>query len=296
MALGKRRQVIELGGVSAVKTGMPARAADLYYALMEMGWRGFVALVVATFLAINLVFGTVYWALPGAIANAQPGSLIDGIFFSVDTLGTVGYGYMYPATHFAHLIAATEILIGLFFSATMTGLIFARFARPRTSLIFSRTAVIGRYQGKRAIMVRAASMRSRPLADAVAQMSWLETVAMPGGSKLRRITELELVRSRNPVFGLAWMLIHVMEEDSPVLKGFYGMDRFWLNVTITGTDSLLTAQAIGDHRYTREDIRVDHAFVDVLTDEGDTIILDLALLHDTQPIAESTDDPQSTTR
>jgi inward rectifier potassium channel len=284
MAHRERRQIVELGGVSAVKTGIPARAADLYYALMEMGWGRFIALVVATFLAINFVFGTIYWALPGSIANAVPGSLIDGIFFSIDTLGTVGYGYMYPATHFAHLIAATEILIGLFFSATMTGLIFARFARPRTSIVFSRTAVVGRYEGKRAIMVRAASMRSKPLADAVAQMSWLETIEMPGGGKLRRITELDLVRSRNPVFGLTWMLIHVIDEDSPMLEALNGSDRFWLNVTITGTDSLLAAQAIGDHRYTRADIRIDHEFVDVLTDHGDTIILDLALLHDTRPI------------
>ncbi|MFX8110591.1 ion channel, partial [Acinetobacter baumannii] len=80
----------------------------------------------ALFVVINLAFGLLYAALPGAIANATPGSIADGFFFSVDTLGTVGYGAMYPASRIGHLIAATEILTGMFVSATMTGLIFAR--------------------------------------------------------------------------------------------------------------------------------------------------------------------------
>ena len=40
---------------------------------------------------------------------------------------------MAPATHAAHAVASVEILTGLFFSATMTGFIFARLARPRES-------------------------------------------------------------------------------------------------------------------------------------------------------------------
>ena len=169
MAKAPRRQIISMGGFAAVKTGAPSPWADLYYWVMEMSWPWFIALTAAIFFALNLLFGTVYALLPGSIANAVPGSVLDGFFFSVDTLGTVGYGVMAPATRVGHAIASVEILTGLFFSATMTGLIFARFARPRESLIFSDVAVIGRYLGKRALMIRVASKRSRPLADATAQ-------------------------------------------------------------------------------------------------------------------------------
>lgn len=280
-----RRQIVKLGGFEAVKSGVPGRLADPYYWVMEMSWPAFALLVTLTFALINVVFGLIYAAVPGAIANAAPGSIADGIFFSADTLATVGYGSMYPATRTAHAIAITEMLVGLFFSATVTGLIFARFARPRESLRFSEVAVIGRFEGRRALMVRVASTRSRPLADAVAQLSWLETIHEPDGRFFRRLTELPLVSSRNPMLGLAWTLIHQLDDDSPMLAALVGTDRFLLSATINGVDTLLASGSQGGHRYSREDIRVDHEFVDVISDQLGTIHLDLLLLHDTTAIA-----------
>ncbi|WP_242138538.1 MULTISPECIES: ion channel [unclassified Sphingomonas] len=283
-----RRQIVQLGGFPAVKTGAPSPYDDLYYWVMEMSWPWFIALVSASFVAINLVFGTIYALLPGAIGTMAPGSVVDGFFFSVDTLGTVGYGVMAPVTRLGHAIAAVEILIGLFFSATITGLIFARFARPRESLIFSDVAVIGRYQGKRALMARIASKRSRPLADATAQMSWLELVHVGDGRTFRRMTELPLVRNQNPMLGLAWTLVHILDDDSPVLDALAnGTERFILTLSVSGIDTLLASQSLGGKRYGRETILVDHEFVDVISDDNGTTHLDLRLLHDTVPIGDA---------
>ena len=274
-----------MGGFAAIKTGAPSPWADLYYWVMEMSWPGFLALTAAIFVAINLAFGTIYALLPGTIANAEPGSVIDGFFFSVDTLGTVGYGVMAPATRLGHAIASVEILTGLFFSATMTGLIFARFARPRESLMFSDVAVIGHFLGKRALMVRVASKRSRPLAEATAQMSWLETLHLSDGRTMRRLSELPLVSSSNPMLGLAWTLVHLLDEDSPVLAALGNADdRFLLSVTIGGIDTLLASQSLGGKRYGRELVRVDHEFVDIISDEDGVTHLDLRKLHDTVAI------------
>lgn len=279
-----RRRIVKLGGFEAVKTGVPTRLADPFYWVMEMNWPTFVLLVSLAFAGINLLFGLVYASIPGAIANANPGSIGDGIFFSADTLATVGYGNMYPATRVAHAIAVSEMLAGLFFSATVTGLIFARFARPRESLRFSDVAVIGRYEGRRALMVRVASTRSRPLADAMAQLSWLETIHEPDGRTFRRLTDLPLVSNRNPMLGLAWTLIHQLDDDSPMLAALEGTDRFLVSATVGGVDTLLASGSQGGHRYAREDIRVDHEFVDVISDESGIMHLDLLLLHDTLPI------------
>ncbi|WP_353203671.1 ion channel [Sphingomonas sp.] len=282
MARPPRRQIIQMGGFPAVKTGAPSPYADLYYWVMEMSWPWFVALVSASFVAINLVFGSIYALLPGAIGTMEPGSVIDGFFFSVDTLGTVGYGVMAPVTRLGHAIAAVEILIGLFFSATITGLIFARFARPRESLIFSDVAVIGRYLGRRALMVRVASKRSRPLAEVTAQLSWLETIHQSDGRTFRRLTELPLVRSQNPMLGLAWTLVHLLDDDSPVLAALdTPADRFMLTLSVGGIDTLLASQSLGGKRYGREDVRIDHEFVDVISDENGVTHLDLRRLHDT---------------
>ena len=67
---------------------------------------------------------------------------MDLFYFSIETLATVGYGDMHPQTHFGHFVAATEIFIGMSLLAVMTGLIFARFSRPR-----DRTVVVPDLRG-----------------------------------------------------------------------------------------------------------------------------------------------------
>ena len=279
-----RKQTVMIGGSRAVKLGAPSAIGDLYYATMEMNWPSFIGVTSVIFILLNLGFGLLYAALPGAIGNMTPGSISDGFFFSVETLGTVGYGNMYPATPVGHSVAGLEILVGLFFSATMTGLIFARFARPRTSLMFSKVAVLGRYEGQRALMVRVASVRARPLAGASAQMSWLERRQSPEGRIMRRLITLPLLRSYNPALGLSWTLVHLIEEDSDVLAALHGSDPFTLTVTVTGLDTLLASQSIGGHSYRREHILIDHDYVDVISEVDGIIHLDLGKFHDATPL------------
>lgn len=243
------------------------------------------AAVVLCFILINWMFALIYVALPGSVANAEPGSLYDAFFFSVDTLATVGYGNMYPATRLANAIASVEILLGLFFAATVTGLIFARFSRPRKGLVFSRYAVIGRYDGKRALIVRVAWTRSYPLIDATAQLSWLETAEMIDGKRFRRLRELELVRNHNPMVGLGWTLIHILPDDSQILEVLQSRDRVMLTANVSGTDMLLATPSLTLQRYGRAEIRVDHEYVEMISEDEKGLRLDLSRLHKVQPIA-----------
>jgi inward rectifier potassium channel len=280
-----RRHTLDLGGFRAVKIGRPSAAADFYYATMEMSWPAFVGLVSASFVLINLGFGILYALLPGALINAAPGSIADGFFFSVETLGTVGYGNMAPATHLGHLIAAIEILLGLFFSATMTGLIFARFARPRTSFVFSRIAVIGRRENRMTLMVRVASTRLRPIADVSAQLSWLEKVTLTDGRTYRQLVELPLLRSHNPSMAFAWTLVHEIEDGSPMFEQLRSDGEFRLTVTVSGIDTLLASQALGGQTYAREAVLIDHEFDDMMDDSRDLLEFDLTKLHNAHPRA-----------
>lgn len=286
MARRQRRQTVSFPGLKAVKLGVPSGVSDLYYRTMEMRWPSFVGAVTLVFVVLNLLFGLIYAALPGSLLNAEPGSLIDGFFFSVETLGTVGYGNMAPATRLGHSIAAIEILVGLFFSATITGLIFARFARPRDGLIFSRVAVIGRYDGKPALMVRITSSRAQPLADASAQMAWLERVVQPNGRVMRRLIDLPLVRSHNALMGLSWTLTHIIEDGSAMLAALREADRFTMTVTISGIDTLLATQSISGRTYLRHEILADHDFVDVLDESDGMLQLDMSKFHLARPLAD----------
>lgn len=257
---------------------------DPYYRLMQASWPAFFLVVMLTFVLINVVFGLIYAALPGAIANAEPGSLSDAFFFSVETLATVGYGNMYPATRVGHSIAAVEILIGLFFLATNTGLIFARFSRPRAGLLFSRYAVVGRHQGKKAVMIRVAWTRVFPLVDVTAQLSWLEQVTDEDGKSVRRLRELELLRNHNPMLGLAWTLIHIVPDDSSMLAALERKDPVLLIVNVSGTDMLLATPSQGLQRYGQKEICVDHEYVEMVSIDDDGFTLDLKNLHKVEPI------------
>lgn len=282
-----RRQFVNLGSFRAIKIGVPWAFGDIYYQLMEMGWLAFVGVTAAVFLTINLGFGAVYAALPGAIANAAPGSLADGFFFSVETLATVGYGNMAPATHLGHSVAVAEIMLGLFMTATITGLIFARFARPRENLLFSNVAAVGRAGDERAVSVRIAGMRARPLADVTAQMSLLQQFDLPDGRTSRRFVDLPLVSERNRMLGLAWTLVHVVPADSPLARLLDDPTRpLRLMVTVASLDTLLASQTFGSRIYGRDSFRLGHEFIDIIENpDGDIIRVDLSRLHDTEPLS-----------
>lgn len=259
---------------------------DQYYWLMEVRWPVFVGAVALVFVLINLIFGTFYALIPGTVANAAPYSLSDGFFFSVDTLATVGYGNMYPASRLGHAVASAEILLGLFFIATVTGLIFARFSRPRKGLVFSRYAVIGRYEGQRALMVRAVWTRSYPLLEATGQLSWHELVT-PDGRTMRRLRELKLLMSHNPLVGLAWTLIHILPEDSEILTALEAGEPLLLTASVSGTDMLLASPTQSLQKYLDADVRVDHEFAEMVFEEDNGVRLDFSRLDLIQPIADA---------
>ncbi len=282
-----RQQTLDIAGFRAVKYGAPWGPGDIYYQLMEMTWPVFVAVAAAFFLAVNLGFGIVYASLPGAIGNAAPGSLADGFYFSVETLATVGYGEMAPATNVGHAVAVVEILTGMFLTATITGLIFARFARPRDGLMFSNAMVIAQVGERRLAMLRLAGTRARPIAAASAQLQVLETIKLPNGKQYRRYTDLPLINPRNAMMALAWTLVHVIDDASP-LKPLLddAQADLRLLVTVSGLDTLLSNQTFGARTYGRDDLRLDHEFVDIFDNRDDGILhLDLTRLHETEPSA-----------
>ncbi len=80
------------------------------------------------------------WLGDEPIANVSPELPLplSLFYFSIETLATVGYGDMHPQTNYGHIVATIEIFTGMCFLAVMTGLIFARFSRPRARFIFAR--------------------------------------------------------------------------------------------------------------------------------------------------------------
>jgi inward rectifier potassium channel len=113
---------VRLGSYELKKLGISRfDVRDPYHLAIASSWRAYLLGLFALYLSVSLVFALLFWLVPGSVANARPGSFADAVFFSIETIGTVGYGEMYPASFYGHVVASTEIACGLAFVAILTG-------------------------------------------------------------------------------------------------------------------------------------------------------------------------------
>jgi inward rectifier potassium channel len=259
---------------------------DLYHRAMAVAWPAFFAWAAFVFLVLNGVFATVYALGDKPIANVQSESFLQYFFFSIETLATVGYGDMHPQTDFAHVVATVEIFTGLSFLAVMTGLVFARFSRPKARFIFARYAVVGNYMRHPTLMIRVANARHNTISGATAKLWLIRREDTPDGLNLRRYYELTLERRENPIFVFSWTLFHVIDEFSP-LSGHtpeqLAKSEAALVLTVTGFDNSSAQQLWARQSYSYEDICWQHNYVDITSWAEGRMILDYEKFHDVVP-------------
>ena len=274
---------------AAIIKGQDAgRFLDFYHGILTASWPGFVMRLAALFLIVNLVFAILYAADRGGISNARPGSFADAFFFSVQTLGTLGYGVMAPKTLYTNLLVTAESFASILIIALFAGMIFARFSRPFARVIFSKNAVIATFDGLPMLMFRAANQRGNSILDANAIVSLASNYTTREGDRLRRFQELKLVRSSNPLFALSWTVMHPIDESSPLhglgLAEMIERDM-QIVVMVGGMDETIADRIYARHSYLPEEILWRHRFVDVIsmTPNGQRQV-DLARFHDTEEI------------
>jgi inward rectifier potassium channel len=260
---------------------------DPYHFAVALTWRQFLATVLVIYLLVNVVFAALFWLVPGSVANARPHNFGDAFFFSIETLATVGYGEMYPATLYGRVIAAIEIVCGFGFTAIVTGLTFVRFSRPRAKLVFAQNLVVATHNGKPTLMLRVGNARAGVLLDASAKMNVSLSATTQEGKLFRRAQELRLERAHLPVFPLTWTLMHVLDERSPL----YGYDaaraiarHAQVFLTLEARDPTLATSVYDIRGYAPEDIRFGMRYVDAVTaaDDG-TLVADLTKIGALEP-------------
>jgi inward rectifier potassium channel len=276
-----RSMTVRVGAFELTKKGGTRYEwRDPYHFAVSLTWPGFLLMFVILELALNTLFATLYLLQPGAIANAKPGSLADAFFFSLETLATVGYGVMAPATLYGHIISAIEIICGMAFVAIMTGLTFVRFSRPRgRRLLWAEKAVVTTHNSKRTLMIRLANDRASMLTNASARLSALIAERSQEGKSFRSVYDLPLLRPRLPVFPLTWTVMHPIDEASPLYRyrhRDYAEADIRLFLSILATDSALAAQ-IGDMKdYGPADVVFGMRYADAVSrDERGNTIADL---------------------
>ncbi|MGA2795560.1 MAG: ion channel [Roseiarcus sp.] len=285
-----RPRVRNLGAGRIITEGLETNLwTDFYHNAMTVTWPAFFGALAAAFAAFNLLFALAYSLGEAPIANVRPGGFFDLFFFSVETMAGVGYGYMYPQTTYGHAVAASESFLALVSLAVMTGLVFARFSRPRARLIFARNPVIAVHNGAPTLMVRIANARNNFISDASAKLWIIRSAHSKEGRRLTGFQQMRLERSENPIFALSWTLFHVIGADSQ-LSGMSAEDiaasEMNFVVTISGLDETSAQVVHARNRYAAQDLRVGHEFVDIIrVDEDGMRRVDYAKIHDTRPTA-----------
>ncbi len=271
--------------------GLPrARLRDLYHSVLTTKWRWFFLLATVWYASVNAIFAGLYLLEPGSIVGAREGSFLDAYFFSVQTLMTIGYGVMSPGSTYANVLVTLEAYFGMLTAAILTGLVFAKFSRPLANVLISDVCCICPYDGVPTLMFRMANARGNRMVEASLGVSLGRMVTTKEGERFRRVFDLQLVRSHNPMFFVGWTAMHPIDRESPL----FGLTRAQLEADNAEILAVLTgiAEDIGATVHARkawgpEDIRWGERFVDIVsatTDAEGIRVFDYSRFHETQPI------------
>ena len=259
------------------KTGIPSfDLSDPYYLAVTMSWPLFQVIAMSCLVIINVVFGSLYAALPGAIQGVRPGDLLGAFFFSLETMSTVGYGEMAPASAAGHAIAGVEIVVGMTFTAIVTGLLFVRFSRPTPGILFPDVAVICRSGADKTLQVRVANGRYTMLSHAKASIG-LILEDEDGGAVA--ITELELVKEELLIFPLTWTIEHTIRKDGPLFDLSEGRSaRIRIFVAIEAHDVATGTDVHAMRDYCEDRLVLDGRYAAMARGQGARRVTDMAKL------------------
>jgi inward rectifier potassium channel len=283
------------------RRGMPraglaeALAKDAYHFTRTASWPRITLLFAALFIVANLLFALVYWLGGAEIMNARAGFL-DRFWFSVQTMATIGYGYLAPSGTFANAVVTIESFFGILLTAMVTGVFFSRFGTPSARIIFSKAPVIGDHDGVPTLMFRMANARSTAIVEATIRVYLTRDEILASGERVRRIHDLALRRNTTPSFSLSWTAYHPIDAQSP-LHGATGealaATSGNLLVTFTGIDDQLATTVHARHAYEARAIQVGFRPADILLVDPTTgqRYMDFGRFDELTPDAHATEQP-----
>jgi inward rectifier potassium channel len=261
---------------------------DFYHALLRLPWWATITAISGAFLAANAMFALAYM-LVGGVEHALPGSFRDAFFFSVQTMGTIGYGAMYPGSTAANVVVVVEAIVSLLLTAMSTGIVFAKLSRSTARCAFTRHAVISPVDGVPTLMFRLGNERGNQIVDAKIQVVLYRTERTDEGRTYYRQLDLNLVRGQALSLSRSWNVLHAIDDTSPLwgeTPASMAANEIELQVMMVGLDDITMQTVHAGHRYFAKDILWGARLADVLseTPEGH-LLLDLRRFHDVEPTA-----------
>lgn len=264
---------------------------SVFQAMLTIPTWKFITVILAFYFGLSFLFAGVYYVigvdeLQGLTGATDWQKLKDVFYFSTQTFTTVGYGRVNPIGDGANIVASIEALTGFLSFAIATGLIYGRFARPKSYLLFSEHALISPYQGKTGLMFRIVSYKDR---HTLTDVSIIVTLGMQQpdehGKMQYRFYQLDLERNKIDSLAFNWTIVHPITEESPL----YGMDAKDMEkadvevyVSIRGFDEIFSATVQNRTSYIYSEILFHKKFATMYkeAEDGKTSILEMHKLND----------------
>jgi inward rectifier potassium channel len=207
------------GSVNVRRTGLKGLAnLDVYHWLIALPSGKFSLILISFFVVLNLIFGGIYFLIGaqyfGGIDHSNAiQEFLSLVFFSSQTITTLGFGHIYPISNAASLVAAFESLLGLMAFAIVTGLLFGRFSRPKAYILYSRKILFAPYDDITGLMFRITNKKQSELIEVEAKVTL--TMNIPETGK-RDFFNLDLEINRINFLALSWTIVHPINEESPL--------------------------------------------------------------------------------
>jgi inward rectifier potassium channel len=255
---GRTKRIINKDGSFNVhRIGAETGVRSLYKELVSMSLSRFLLLVLATYISFNALFASIYYLIgiehiQGAVGGSKWEDFLTCFYFSTQTFTTVGYGSLSPTGTATNLVASLEALCGLLAFALATGLLYGRFSKPHSRLMYSKNALVAPHGDSDAIMFRISNKRTNVLMDMEARLI-LMVKDDPKEPHRRSYYQLSPEVEKIHFLPLSWTIVHAMNGDSPIRK--YSMDELKkleaeLLILITGFDDTFNQVVHSRHSYT----------------------------------------------
>ncbi|KAG7385412.1 G protein-activated inward rectifier potassium channel 2 [Phytophthora pseudosyringae] len=126
---------------------------DFLYVLLNMRWPMLLTVLLAVFL-LNIFF----FAAITCFVCGEPTHFFEAFDLSYQTFTTIGFGVVYPTHTCGNVSMSVESFASMMVVSAVTGLVFAKFAKPQAKVAFSKVCVVQPY-GKKylALVVRVAN-------------------------------------------------------------------------------------------------------------------------------------------
>ncbi len=256
---------------------------DLYHYLLSISWPKFFFFLFVLFWMANLPFAVLYFcagpqALQGAHESLSWLRFVDCFFFSVQTLNAP----FDPVGIWSNFLVTTQMYLGMLMIVIITGLFYARFARPSARVIFSDYAIISRYNDKPCFVFRVANARLNQIIEARMTLTLTKNVTSTEGETSRKLYLMRLENDYSPLFALSWTIRHFIDEESPL----FGLNEAALKekqvvifASLSGLDDTFSQTITARSVYRYDEIVYNKRFKDMLIWEDNAMRIDLKGIH-----------------